>query len=164
MRSIYAELVAEGTDPDAPRCVKVDRRKNRAVVTLDDPDRLNVLSAPLVQQLKGALVELAADPEVRSIVLTGAGRGFSAGGDLRMMKLTEEGLDEPQGSTDIWRWIRNEFGGIVRLIARTDKAFIASHQRARGRGRLGLGADLRHRAGGRGRGHRAGLREARAAP
>ena len=58
-------------------------------------------------------------------MLTGAGRG-SAPGDLRMMALAEERLLDDEGSTDIWRWIRYEFGGIVRLIARSDTAFIAA--------------------------------------
>jgi 2-(1,2-epoxy-1,2-dihydrophenyl)acetyl-CoA isomerase len=35
-------------------------------------------------------------------------------------------LASPEGATDIWRWIRYEFGGIVRLIARSDTAFIAA--------------------------------------
>lgn len=124
--SIYSELVSEGTDPDAPRVVRTERRGDRAVVTLDDPERLNPLSAALVIQLKRALTELAADPEVRTVVLTGAGRGFSTGGDLRMMARAEERLADAPGTTDIWRWIRNEFGGVVRLIARTDKAFVAA--------------------------------------
>lgn len=126
MTSVYAELLEQGNDPQAPQYVRVDHRDDRAVVTLDDPERLNALSAPLVLQLKRAIGELAADPEVRSIVLTGEGRGFSTGGDLRMMAQAEQRLDDSPGSTDIWRWIRNEFGGVVRLIARTDKAFIAA--------------------------------------
>jgi 2-(1,2-epoxy-1,2-dihydrophenyl)acetyl-CoA isomerase len=122
---IYEKLVEQGRTSEE-RFVQVERSGDRAVVTLDEPERLNVLSAPLVIQLKQALTELAADPEVRSVVLTGAGKGFSAGGDLRMMRLAEEGLSEDEGSTDIWRWIRYEFGGIVRLIARSDTAFVAA--------------------------------------
>ena len=60
------------------------------------------------------------------MVLTGAGRGFSTGGDLRMMARAEDHMGDAPGTTDIWRWIRNEFGGVVRLIARTDKAFVAA--------------------------------------
>src|SRR5205807_6726969 len=52
--------------------------------------------------------------------------GFSAGGDLRMMERTPEALAQPEGSADIWRWIRYEFGAIARLIARSDTAFIAA--------------------------------------
>jgi len=124
--TIYQQLLAEGTASDAPLLVHTERCGDRAVVTLDDPERLNPLSAALVLQLKRALTELAAEPEIRTVVLTGAGRGFSTGGDLRMMAKAEDHLGDPPGSTDIWRWIRNEFGGVVRLIARTDKAFVAA--------------------------------------
>jgi 2-(1,2-epoxy-1,2-dihydrophenyl)acetyl-CoA isomerase len=122
---IYDTLIEEGASATERR-VHVDRREDRAVVTLDDPDKLNVLTAPLVRQLKAALEELVADRAVRSIVLTGRDPGFSAGGDLRMMTLAEEGLSDPPGSTDIWRWIRREFGAVARLIARSDTAFIAA--------------------------------------
>jgi 2-(1,2-epoxy-1,2-dihydrophenyl)acetyl-CoA isomerase len=122
---IYRELVDEGMSGDE-QLVRVDRRGDRAVVTLDDPDRLNALSAPLVIQTKQVLTELSADPGIRTIVLTGGGRAFSAGGDLRMMSLAEQRLADPEGSTDVWRWIRYEFGGVLRLIARSDTAFIAA--------------------------------------
>ena len=122
--TFYDELTADGSD--GQRLVQVERGPDRAVVTLDDPGKLNTLSAPLVLQLKGALQELAADRAIRAIVLTGADPGFSAGGDLRMMEGAPAALAEPEGATDIWRWIRYEFGGIVRLIARSDTAFIAA--------------------------------------
>lgn len=124
--SIYSQLVTEGSDPSAKRVVTTEIRGDRALVTLEDPDRLNALSAALVIQLKESLTNLASDPAIRVVVLTGAGRAFSAGGDLQMMALGETHVHDPAGSTDIWRWIRNEFGGVVRLIARTDKAFIAA--------------------------------------
>jgi 2-(1,2-epoxy-1,2-dihydrophenyl)acetyl-CoA isomerase len=123
--TFYDDLVTSGRQhPDA--VVRVDRRADRAIVTLDDPAKLNVLSSPLVQQLGAALEELAADRAIRAIVLTGADPGFSAGGDLRMMDDAPAALASPEGATDIWRWIRYEFGRIVRLIARSDTAFIAA--------------------------------------
>ena len=126
MNSIYRAMVAAGDDPDAPARVHVGHRGDRAVVTLDESDRLNVLSAPLVRQLRRALEALDADHDVRSVVLTGADPGFSAGGDLKMMKVAIESLGEPEGVADVWRWIRREFGGIARLIARSDTIFIAA--------------------------------------
>ncbi len=123
--TFYEDLVSKGREhPHA--VVHVERGSHRAVVTLDDPAKLNVLTSALVQQLRGALEELVADRAIRSIVLTGADPGFSAGGDLRMMDDAPAALASPEGATDIWRWIRYEFGGIVRLIARSDTAFIAA--------------------------------------
>ena len=53
--SMYQAMVASGDDPDAPERIRVDHRGDRAVVTLDESDRLNVLSAPLVRQLRRTL-------------------------------------------------------------------------------------------------------------
>jgi 2-(1,2-epoxy-1,2-dihydrophenyl)acetyl-CoA isomerase len=121
----YEDMVSNGRE-HLEQLVRVERGDDRAVVTLADPAKLNTLSAPLVQQLKASLEELCAEETIRAIVLTGADPGFSAGGDLRMMEDAPAVLASPQGATDIWRWIRYEFGGIVRLIARSDTAFIAA--------------------------------------
>lgn len=69
---IYGRLRAEG-EQAGRRFVTVDRRGDRATVVLDEPERLNGLSAGLVVQLKAALTALADDDEVRSVVITGAG-------------------------------------------------------------------------------------------
>jgi 2-(1,2-epoxy-1,2-dihydrophenyl)acetyl-CoA isomerase len=119
-------MVATGDDPDAPERVRVDHRGDRAVITLDESDRLNVLSAPLTRQLRRALQALDADADVRTVVLTGADPGFSAGGDLKMMKVAVERREAPEGVADVWRWIRREFGGIARLIAGSDTIFVAA--------------------------------------
>ncbi len=124
--SMYASIVASGDDPDAPERIHVDHRGDRAVVTLDESDRLNVLSAPLVRQLRRTLQALDADTEIRSVVLTGADPGFSAGGDLKMMQVAIDHLGAPEGVADVWRWIRREFGGIARLIAGSDTIFVAA--------------------------------------
>src|ERR1700754_3538440 len=126
MNSMYRAIVASGDDTDAAERVRVDHRGDRAVVTLDESDRLNVLSAPLVRQLRRALVALDADADVRTVVLTGADPGFSAGGDLKMMEGAIDWLGEPEGVADVWRWIRREFGGIARLIAGSDTIFLAA--------------------------------------
>src|SRR4051794_24975042 len=124
--SMYRALVATGDDPDAPERVRVDHRGDRAVVTLDESDRLNVLSAPLTRQFRRALQALDADADVRTVVVTGADPGFSAGGDLKMMKVAIESLSAPEGVADVWRWIRREFGGIARLIAGSDTIFVGA--------------------------------------
>src|SRR5882724_8911800 len=54
-------------------------------LTLNRPDRLNALSAPIMEGLLEALPRLGADGHVGVIVLTGAGRAFCAGGDVKRM-------------------------------------------------------------------------------
>ena len=60
------------------------------VVTLNRPDRLNSVSAELHQRLSEVWQELAADRGARAVVLTGAGRAFSAGGDLDHLRAHHE--------------------------------------------------------------------------
>lgn len=52
-------------------------------ITLNRPDRLNAWTAELGHELKDAVVERAAESEVRAVLVTGAGRAFSSGADLR---------------------------------------------------------------------------------
>ena len=56
-----------------------------AVLTLNRPDRLNAMSRPMLDALLEALPRLTEDPTVGVVVLTGAGRGFCAGGDVKAM-------------------------------------------------------------------------------
>jgi 2-(1,2-epoxy-1,2-dihydrophenyl)acetyl-CoA isomerase len=56
-----------------------------AVLTLNRPERLNAMSRPMLDALLEALPRLADDASVGVIVVTGAGRGFCAGGDVKAM-------------------------------------------------------------------------------
>jgi 2-(1,2-epoxy-1,2-dihydrophenyl)acetyl-CoA isomerase len=124
---IEARAAARSADAAEGGLVLVEREGGHAVVTLNDPDKLNPLSAPLTVRLRDTLTELAADESLRAIVLTGADPAFSAGGDLRPMRESAQPmLAADGGAPELWRWIRMEFGGIARLIARTDKAFVAA--------------------------------------
>jgi methylglutaconyl-CoA hydratase len=57
-----------------------------ATLTLNEPEARNPLSPELVDQLTDHLREAAADPGVCVVIVTGAGKGFSAGADLRRMR------------------------------------------------------------------------------
>lgn len=95
---------------------------------MNDPETLNPLSGALTIQLLAQLHELASDETVQAVILTGTDPAFSAGGDLRAMASTVHPLVDrsPEGATAMWRWIRYQFGGVVRLIKRTDKLFVAA--------------------------------------
>ena len=58
------------------------------VLTLHRPDRLNALTPELMDALNAAFDAAADDTRVRTILLTGAGRGFCAGADLAQDRLT----------------------------------------------------------------------------
>lgn len=61
-------------------------RERVAIITLNRPDRLNAWSDDLHEGYFTSLDRAAADPEVRAIVVTGAGRGFCAGADMEMLQ------------------------------------------------------------------------------
>src|SRR6202008_1513919 len=56
-----------------------------ATLTFNRPERLNALSTPIMQGLLDGLPRLAGDPAVKVVILTGAGRAFCAGGDVKSM-------------------------------------------------------------------------------
>src|SRR3954454_15095546 len=62
-------------------------------ITLNRPDVFNAFNRALHTALRSAL-EAAADPNVRAVVITGAGRGFSAGQDLREFSELQESLSD----------------------------------------------------------------------
>jgi enoyl-CoA hydratase/carnithine racemase len=59
-----------------------EREGHVLVLTMNRPDRLNAISGPMLQELVDQLNAANRDPEVRCIILTGAGRGFCSGLDL----------------------------------------------------------------------------------
>lgn len=123
----YRDLVA-AVRSDGRELVALERMQGYAIVTMNEPDVLNPLSGALTIQLLAHLRDLASDETVRAVILTGTDPAFSAGGDLRAMASTVHPLVDrsPEGATAMWRWIRHQFGGVVRLITRTDKLFVAA--------------------------------------
>ena len=78
-----------------------------ATLTLNRPDKLNAWTPVMEREVREAMGAAEADPDVRVIVLTGAGRGFCSGADISMLSsLAQKGLDpalraqalEPPGS------------------------------------------------------------------
>ena len=61
---------------------RVERRDAVAVVWMNRPEKKNAMSPTFFRELPLVLAELGADPDVRALVLTGAGDAFSAGGDI----------------------------------------------------------------------------------
>lgn len=75
--------------------VLVDVSDHVATITLNRPDKLNALNGEMMEALVPIVERLAEDGEVRCVVLTGAGRGFCAGGDIADMS-TGAGLTDEE--------------------------------------------------------------------
>ena len=81
-----------------------------AIITLNRPDRLNALTPEMGPLYAATLQELDADPSVRAIVVTGAGRGFCSGADLSSLA----------GSTDdLLSYVRGQTVQTLPLVALT---------------------------------------------
>lgn len=90
-------------------------------VTMNRPDSLNSLNAELKEALRDALAELAADPQCRAVVLTGAGRAFCVGQDLR-----EHVQNLESQSDDPLRTVREHYNPIASGLAGMPKPVIAA--------------------------------------
>jgi 2-(1,2-epoxy-1,2-dihydrophenyl)acetyl-CoA isomerase len=65
-----------------------------AVLTLNRPERLNALTRIMLSELRAQLVSLAEDPDIGCVVLTGSGRAFCSGGDVRVQAATAGKSDQ----------------------------------------------------------------------
>lgn len=117
--------------------VHIERRGHIAIVTLDHPESLNAISAPMRDGIIAAMKELNADAGVRAIVLTGAGeRAFSSGQDL-----TEAASFRTEQVED---WMRHQ-AAMFQSLRNLDKPLVvAFNGTAAGTGfQMGLLADIR---------------------
>ncbi|MDH3302057.1 MAG: enoyl-CoA hydratase/isomerase family protein [Acidimicrobiia bacterium] len=94
-------------------------------LTLNRPDKLNAMTLTLARALTASLRAADADPDVRAVIITGAGRGFCAGIDL-----TASGRDEYLADKDPiaghFDWLDVELGAIIRTIDRMRTPVIAA--------------------------------------
>jgi 2-(1,2-epoxy-1,2-dihydrophenyl)acetyl-CoA isomerase len=93
-----------------------------ATLTMSRPEARNALSTEMKAAFEAAVPRLAADPDVRAVVLTGAGGAFCAGGDLRGMLAAREQKLDVQG----WRQRMTSLHPWVRALIELDKPLIAA--------------------------------------
>ncbi|TDV47120.1 enoyl-CoA hydratase-related protein [Actinophytocola oryzae] len=97
----------------------VDDRDGVRTFTLNRPEAFNSLTAELKTALRDALTDTAADPSVRAVVLTGAGKAFCAGQDL---KEHITALESPEPFTTV----AEHYNPIVRTLTSMPKPVIAA--------------------------------------
>jgi len=90
--------------------VLYERRGPVGLITFNRPERMNAMDQAMLTNLGTALDQAEADPDTRAVVVTGAGKGFSSGFDLKAQAAnTPEGVDE-------WRPVlRKDFDTVMRF-------------------------------------------------
>jgi 2-(1,2-epoxy-1,2-dihydrophenyl)acetyl-CoA isomerase len=104
--------------------VNVHREGAAATIELDRPDTLNAWNAQLGHDLLAAVTAVAEDDAVRAVVITGAGRAFSAGADLRDLSGREERT--AQGVPDVRRVLTERYHPIITTIRTMPKPVLAA--------------------------------------
>jgi 2-(1,2-epoxy-1,2-dihydrophenyl)acetyl-CoA isomerase len=116
------EQPATTTTPDRPAApVLLDVSGGVATVTFNRADAMNALDTPTKELLLSTLQRVAEDVDVRVVVLTGTGRAFCVGQDLR----EHIGLLQ-SGDESLWQTVPEHYNPIVELIATMNKPVIAA--------------------------------------
>jgi 2-(1,2-epoxy-1,2-dihydrophenyl)acetyl-CoA isomerase len=103
--------------------VNVQREEGVATVALNRPDALNAWNAQLGADLLAALREAGDDDGVRAVVITGAGRAFSSGADLKDISGGDTAAD---GRPDVYKTLTERYHPIMRAIRAMPKPVVAS--------------------------------------
>lgn len=104
-----------------------------AHLELNRPEALNAWTPEMGRELLDALGTVSADPSVRAVLLTGAGRAFSAGADVK-----RERDVLPNGDLDLSSWLREIYNPCVLAVREMPKPVVGAIQGAA----AGLGASL----------------------
>jgi 2-(1,2-epoxy-1,2-dihydrophenyl)acetyl-CoA isomerase len=101
--------------------VTTERRGAELRITLNRPDVMNAWDKQFGLDLLAAVEQAAADDDVRAVVITGAGRAFSSGADLRA------GFDPtPEGHPDVQAALTERYHPIIKAIRRMPKPALAA--------------------------------------
>src|SRR5436190_5513629 len=101
--------------------LQVGRRGGELRITLDRPDSMNAWNTQFGDELKAVVEGAATDPEVRAVTITGAGRAFSSGADLKA------GFDPtPEGHPDVLTPLTGLYHPIIAGLRRMPKPVLAA--------------------------------------
>jgi 2-(1,2-epoxy-1,2-dihydrophenyl)acetyl-CoA isomerase len=120
--------------------VLLDKTDGIARITLNRPDKLNAFAGTMRQEIADAIRQCAADDAVRVVIITGAGRAFCAGADIRYLQELLERRD-----TVAFRALVEAGREVVTVIRDTPKPVIAAINgpAAGGGANLALSCDFR---------------------
>ena len=102
--------------------IKIHRRGGAATIELSRPETMNAWNKQFGLDLRAAVEEVAADDSVRAVCVTGAGRGFSSGADLR--DISDE--QTPQGRPDVYKALTERYHPIIVGLRTMPKPVVAA--------------------------------------
>lgn len=103
--------------------LEFDRRGAAATIRLNRPDAMNAVNAQMAAELGAALDAVAGDDEVRAVCLTGAGRGFCSGADLKDMGGRAVTAD---GHPDLYAALVERYHPIITALREMPKPVVAA--------------------------------------
>jgi 2-(1,2-epoxy-1,2-dihydrophenyl)acetyl-CoA isomerase len=103
--------------------VELERRGAAATIRLNRPEALNAWDGPLAGALRDAVQQVAADGAVRAVCVTGAGRAFSSGADLRDLQGRPR---TPQGAVDVRAVLDETYHPIIRGLREMPKPVVGA--------------------------------------
>jgi len=106
LKSYLFILLQELTMTEAPQTLSVERVARTEWITFQRTDQLNAMSMQMLREMADALEAAIADDAIRAIVLTGSGRAFCAGADLKEVA----GARHEPGESDLLDLVEHTFG------------------------------------------------------
>jgi 2-(1,2-epoxy-1,2-dihydrophenyl)acetyl-CoA isomerase len=103
--------------------IKVHRRGGAATIELFRPESMNAWNAQLGLELRAAVEQVAEDDTVRAVCLTGAGRGFSSGADLKDVSTD---VQTPAGRPDLRKVLMERYHPIITAVRTMPKPVVAA--------------------------------------
>jgi 2-(1,2-epoxy-1,2-dihydrophenyl)acetyl-CoA isomerase len=125
-------------NPSAPVLQSVE--DGLAILTLNRPDRMNAINTEMAVALNEALTAISIDKNVHAVVITGAGKGFCSGGDLKEIWEGRQNND----TEDLEPLLRSGMGAVLKIRTMRQPVVAAVNGAAAGAGmNIALAADIR---------------------
>lgn len=95
-----------------------ENRDGIASVTLNRPEKLNAINKALLAELRGCFEKIRNDRDVRAVILTGAGRAFAAGADVKELAALDgmDGREASRRGQDVFNLIENQGKPVIAAV------------------------------------------------